>query len=76
MGIRDGGGGVVLAVGGEQPRLDDLLGMAPAEALLPAVAVAWSLGFTPEQIRTVLMTAARQIPASILRYARLNEPAI
>jgi cyanophycin synthetase len=70
------GGRVVLAVGREQTRLDDLLAMAPPEALLPAVAVAWSLGFAPEKIRTVLMAAASHIPASLIRNARLAEPAI
>ncbi|MEY4863138.1 MAG: hypothetical protein RLZ51_1233, partial [Pseudomonadota bacterium] len=67
---------VLLAVGREQTRLDELLSAVPAKAMLPAVAVAWALGFTPEKIRTVLLAAAGHLPEPHLAVARLAEPAL
>jgi len=67
---------VLLAVGREQTRLDELLSAVPAKAMLPAVAVAWALGFTPEKIRTVLLDAAGHLPEPHLAVARLAEPAL
>jgi cyanophycin synthetase len=42
---------IVLAIGREEAVLETLLDGVNVEAVLPAVAVAWSLGFTPELIR-------------------------
>ena len=66
----------VLAVGREQTRLDDLLDAVPAAAMLPAIGVAWSLGFTPEQIRSTLLEAARRIPEIHTPSLSQTEPAL
>jgi cyanophycin synthetase len=66
----------ILAVGREQTRLDGLLGAAPAAAMLPAIAVAWSMGFTPEQTRTVLMASTRPSTPSRAPAKVIAEPAL
>jgi len=66
-------GQVLLAVGHEKTRLDELLDTVPAKAMLPAIAVAWAMGFTPEKIRSVLLAAAKTLPDHFLRTARLAE---
>jgi cyanophycin synthetase len=65
----------VLTVGREQTRLDGLLGAAPPAAMLPAIAVAWSMGFTPEQTRSVLITAVQGQRTNPTRALAAAEPA-
>jgi cyanophycin synthetase len=72
------GDDVVLATGGDEVVLGELLaGGASAAAVLPAAAAVWSMGFTPEAIRSGIEsfhagdTARRARPARTPHYSTL-----